>query len=192
MGKLLIEAPDDVFVTAIVADGPVVGSQVLITLRSPRLERMQSSLIALNEHIAIIERPIADGRLDQEIATMGAKTAALSQAADLTAAIVVIVQQQFLVGQVGQKEVDQANVDAIQAKTAFLDSELSSTHAELKKNDMIDKIASAKNKLIRESTYLETMNGCLSIIAPVSGTFTASSGSGFFLKKGEIIAELDT
>src|SRR5690242_9941440 len=59
-----LEAPDDVFVEQLTPDGAVEANQVLMTLRSPRLERFQSRIATHQAHIAIVERPLIDGRVD--------------------------------------------------------------------------------------------------------------------------------
>jgi hypothetical protein len=192
IGKLVIEAPDDVFVREITLDGHVRSGQPLALLESPNLDRQRSALLALQEHIAIIERPFRDGRIDEEITTLNTKARSLKDAADFADENVRIAEARHKAGTVHLDVLNTAKISSVQATSAYLDAILSASHAERKKIDLVDKLTSAKNKLSREVTYIDTMKIGLTILFSFNGTFKARVAANAFLKKGQIIGELET
>jgi phage terminase Nu1 subunit (DNA packaging protein) len=192
MGKIMVRAPDDALVASIVPDGQVAVGQKIIQLQSPHLDRLQSSIVALQEHIAIIERPINDGRLAEEMATMVDKASSLKNAVEFANKVVQLVEDGVPVGQYTAEDLNQAKIRAIQAETAYLDANLAASHAERKQNDLIDKITSAKNKLSREQIYVTAMQAAMSITSHVDGNFIGYIGVNFFVKKGQEIGEINT
>jgi hypothetical protein len=79
-----------------------------------------------------------------------------------------------------------------QAETAYLDANVAASHAERKRDDLIDKITSAKNKLAREDTYVTTMQAAMSISSPSDGRFIGYVGVNSFVKKGQEIGDINT
>jgi hypothetical protein len=197
MGTIVFEAPDDVFVQEIAANEQVAKGDKLIVFRSPGLDRLHASLESLLEHIAIIERPLKDGRVDEEIKTLNQKAPILKEASEAADAALVVVKN-FPPHDPGAPPGDldglralrDAQITAAQAQCAYLDAELSASHAERKKLDLLDKIASAKNKLAREQDYLSAMAAGLTILSPNAGQFTGHVSPGAFLKKGQVAGEV--
>src|SRR5690242_14236712 len=79
---IVIQAPEDAFVSEIAKDGAVKAGQKIVVFRSPKLDRFASNLTALEERISIRERPFSDGRVDEVISLTMQKAQALKQAAD--------------------------------------------------------------------------------------------------------------
>jgi hypothetical protein len=166
MESVTIEAPDDVLIVQIAAQGNVTKGQQLVALTSPRLKLERSRLIALEEHLSFLERPFNDGRIDEEIAKLADKAKLLAQAADAQIMrrdeIKAIVDS----GSMGSlPTLEEENVKMFQALNSKIDADLASSHAERKKTDLLDKITSAKNKLARDRTYLDEMEKTLTVSA---------------------------
>ncbi len=66
---LLIEAPEDVQVVS-VTGGHTKKGQQLVILKSFHIEMMEIQLDLFKQHVAIMERPFNDGRIDAEIALL--------------------------------------------------------------------------------------------------------------------------
>ncbi|MET4514319.1 hypothetical protein [Bradyrhizobium sp. I1.7.5] len=66
--RISIEAPDDVHIEQVAAKpGNIRQGDLLFKLKSFAIESMQIKIDLFKQHIAIMERPFADGRIDQEI-----------------------------------------------------------------------------------------------------------------------------
>jgi hypothetical protein len=82
-------------------------------------------------------------------------------------------------------------VTIYQAKSAKIDAELSASQAERKKNDLLDKINSAKGRLSTEEVFLDTMTKAMTIMSPETGVFSPTTAVGLFLKRGTPIGVLE-
>lgn len=192
MTQLSIEAPVDVFVSEVAKDGPILAGQKILTLESPTLDRLQSTLDSLQTHIAIIERPLLDGRLDSEITALTTKAQALQAVVTLTTDTIA---KATLEGKLGigwtYRDFNDMQIAQVQAKNAVVDANLAASHAAQKKIDLQDKIAAAKSKLIREQAYLMRMRKALIVEATSAGIFKAQAAVGSFLRKGKVIGEIE-
>lgn len=189
--KLAVNAPDNVILLSLSAAGSVTEGQQLARLRCPRLERLASSLTAMETHIEIIERPFHDGRLDEEIDGMNDKIALLVDVVEKYESQLSMVEAEYEAGAKTLEDLNTANIMLFQAKAAAIDGRLSASQATRKKDDLFDKINTAKLNLRRERAFLETMVANLTITSPVSGSFEPNVATGHFVKLGDPIGEIE-
>lgn len=191
MDTVLIEAPEDAFIVSVVPEGRVAVAQKLIELKSPKLEKDRSQLVALEEHLTYIERPFKDGRIDQEIAALGQKEKALSEAVVWQQKVVDAADAQVSIGHQVLGYLGEAKVKMIEAQNSQIDAQLASSHAVQKKVDLLDKIATARNKIARDHQYLNAMDKALTINSGVNGTFYAVVVVGSFVRKGHTLGKIN-
>jgi hypothetical protein len=189
-GTFAIEAPDDVVVISIAPDGPVKKGDPLLSLKSFNLERMEIQLALFTEHIAILERPFIDGRVDAEIALVKAKMDALAdrlkQKQDL--ALYYEHAMNMNLASPDQKLTSMADADA--ANSEYMAAKLESDQVERKKADALDRISLARSKLAQHRRLFEEMSAQLAVASPFDARFAGKSLKGLFAKKGRVLAEI--
>jgi biotin carboxyl carrier protein len=191
--KINIEAPFDVFVVSMAAQGAVKKGDQLVTLRSLELERTEIQISLHSQHIDIIERPLTDGRVDAEITLARQKADLLRK--DVTE-LESNVEYARLAIQMGimpeNPDPPKYRVDLFNAQTDLLAAELAINHQTLKKGDAILKIALARAKLQEHKNLLNKMKDALTVRAPMNGNFVVSSGVGLFVQKGDFLGTLSS
>jgi hypothetical protein len=192
MATIVIQAPEDAFVSEIAKDGAVNAGQRIVVFRSPKLDRFASNLTALEELIAIRERPFNDGRVDEVISLTMQKAQALKQAADARNTLYEDSVKELQAGRIGLDTLTSRDFDRQQATSAYIDAQIAASQAEKKKSDSQDKISVAKNKLTRDRAYLAAMQAALIIQSPEDGNFSARVAVSGFLKKGQTVGEILT
>jgi hypothetical protein len=192
MVKYSIQAPDDVIVNTISAAGQVQAGRELATLSSPRLDSLRASLTTLRQHIGIIERPYHDGRVDEEIQSINDKVKLLSQTINYyTGDIEQQLKDNIKVGEKNQVDWDEHMIKVYEVQSAMIDAQLSASQATRKKDDLLDKINSAKGRLSKEEVFLDGVTKALTITSPETGVFSPATAVGLFLKKGTSIGDLE-
>jgi len=185
MSDLIIEAPVDGFVAEIAPAGAVTTGGRLVAMKSPQLERQKAGLLSAEEQLSFLELPFKDGRIDAEIAALAQKEKILKDAAAAQQAIYdTLNDQNHLIGGVDPQHLLTAQIATLQAQIALIDAHLASSHADRKKNDMLDKIASTKTKIDADQAYLEEMGNALTVLAARNGRFTPAISLGSFVRKG--------
>ncbi len=190
MATIVIQAPEDGFVSEIAKDGAVNSGQRIVALRCPKLDRFASNLTALEELIAIRERPLNDGRADEVRSLTMQKVQALKQAADASNTIYQDLMTEQKEGQLSLDTVKSWDFDRQQATSVYLDAQIAASQAEKNKSDSLDKISAAKKKLDGDRAYLAAMQAALIIQSPEDGNFSARVAVSGFLKKGQIVGEI--
>jgi len=77
--SLGIEAPDDVQVLYIEADGPITQGQKLFELKSFHVDALALQIDLFRKHVEILERPFNDGRIEEEKKLLHAKADLLKE-----------------------------------------------------------------------------------------------------------------
>ena len=72
----------------------------------------------------------------------------------------------------------------------LLDAKIAASQADRRKQDALDKINLAKNKLARHREILLQYRSALKILSAVDGVFTSLVQVGSFVKKGHVLGEL--
>jgi len=147
-------------------------------------------LIAMEQHLGFLERPFADGRIDDEIAALAEKEKNLVQQVSLQQQNYDIEQEKYQQGGTSELAVFTARIPLTQTQAAQLDAQLASSQAKQKKTDMLANIASAKAKIAADKACLaELMNG-LTVIARANGTFYPNVGVNSFVRKGDVLGSI--
>ena len=80
-GSLKFSAPIDCFVSqALITNGQVAANDKLVILKSPTLDSLASRLDIYTKQLALIQRPLNDGRVDEQIQTVTTKCTLLKGA----------------------------------------------------------------------------------------------------------------
>jgi biotin carboxyl carrier protein len=188
---LEIEAPSDVFVADVVAtDGRVSKGTLLLKLKSHFLTQSQIRLVLLREQINFAERPFLDGRVDEEIKLIKSKAKYLSQKNQDAEAKLKLAESQVQLGTLDKSEYLAIVLNYTAIKTNYLDAELASNQAEKKKQELIDKISLAKDKLRLEEDALADLMMSMEVKANADGNFTSSVAVGSFIKKGHLLGRI--
>jgi hypothetical protein len=187
-----IEAPNDVIVLSIVGNGPVKKGQTLISMRSFQLEQAEIQITLHQQHLAVLERSFVDCRIDAEIKLLQEKASSLEEQLKLRANVVAVFDSGERFGTSHAQE--SANADAMvqhaQTKSDYLSAKLSAEQAVTKKQDALDKIALGKSKLASLGKLLDERKKALTIVASTTGNFTAKTGVGLSVMKGNLLGEI--
>jgi DNA repair exonuclease SbcCD ATPase subunit len=186
-----LEAPDDVFVQELAPDGTVQVNQVLMTLRSPNLERFQSRLTMLQKHMEIVERPLNDGRIDEAIKSLKDKAAALEAAKAAMDEEVAGTQWKYNHGEIADKlQVNDVVIKSASDVNIYADIILQASQADKNLQDMKERLEAAKDHLMRDVEFLDKMQKSMTIVATAQGEFTGHVMIGSFARKGHILGVL--
>jgi hypothetical protein len=148
--------------------------------------------VALEEHLSFLERPFTDGRIDQEIAALAQKAAIMSDAVSAQAELRRIIAIQVSQGQNTHANLYAEDIKLIQVTNAKLDADLASSHAERKKIDLQDKLASASSKIVRDRDFLNAMDNALTIRSTINnGTFHPATIVNSFVRKGHVLGRIE-
>jgi hypothetical protein len=188
---IVIQAPFNVFVVKVAPAGRVALGQELFVLQSYELEKMELDLSLHEEHLAIIERPFSDGRVDEEIELGKQKAKYLDEQLKQMRDNLEWQKLQVTIGNdLFNPRGPLMEVDLARTTSDHLAAKLASDQAEKQKADALAKITLGKTKLKQHSLLLSRMKAQLKITSPASGHFVPSVGAGLFSEKGNDLGEI--
>jgi hypothetical protein len=95
------------------------------------------------------------------------------------------------VGKKTSEDLLKAQLNLFSAQSALADPTLAVEQADKKKQDLIDRIALAQTSLGIHTTYVNSLQAVMTIVAPVSGQFKLGVAALSFVKKGDVVGEID-
>jgi biotin carboxyl carrier protein len=191
VGSLKFSAPIDCFISEVsVTSGQVQANDKLVTLKSPMLDSLSARLDIYARQLAIVQRPLNDGRVDEQIQTVTTKNTLLQNAVTSNQQLVADIEAEISTGQKKQDDLYAAQINLFSAQSAAADASLAADQTTKKKQDLLDKIAIAQDSLNVHSTYVAAMQAAMTIVAPIAGQFSLLVASGSFVKKGDTIGTL--
>jgi biotin carboxyl carrier protein len=190
-GSLKFSAPIDCFISqALITNGQVAANDKLVILKSPTLDSLASRLDIYTKQLALIQRPLNDGRVDEQIQTVTTKCTLLQSAVTNNQQLVSDIEQQVQTGAKNQDDLAEAQINLFSAQSAYADASLAADQAPKKKQDLLDKIAIAQESLNIHSSYVAAMQQSMTLTAPIAGQFSLSVAVGSFVKKGDTVGLL--
>lgn len=186
-----IEAPDDVFVTSIIADGQVTKGQTIAMLESPALERLITRLNGLKGHLAIALRPFSDGRIAAQISEIKQKATAYQQGENAAHDDVTYMNGLTQTSAGDAHDFYQSQIKLASVTGIYDDAILEASQIDKKVQDAHDGLNVANDQLAKEEALLQEMRARMTVQAPVAGRFVAKTLTSLFVRKGHLLGTIN-
>jgi hypothetical protein len=154
------------------------------------IERMEINISLFREHIAILERPFNDGRIDKEIEMVKNKAEMLNEIVNTTDKLLTYSREDYSLGKGSRDDLDAAINALGKAKVDFMAAKLTADQVDGRRDDASAKIQLAKDKLSSHEKILNDLRAAMLVHASIDGNFKSHVAPSFFVKRGHILGEL--